>query len=73
MNYNQMAEEYEASANEIMRKLTDLKARKIYCRGTELKEILRRIKILESMYIDCNFTAKVMYARASERQRAAEQ
>lgn len=64
MNYNIMAKEYEKSAKDISMKLNELKAKKSNCYGGELKELLHRIKILESMYIDCDFTAKVMYARA---------
>lgn len=71
MNYNEMAREYEISANEILKKITDLKTQKENSYGTALKDILRRIKILEDMYIDCNFTAKVMYARASNGHKTA--
>lgn len=66
MNYNQMAREYEASAKDISEKLTALRSEKANCCGTALKDILRRIKTLESMYIDCNFTAKIMYERAAK-------
>lgn len=66
MNYNEMAAEYEASARKIGEKLEKLKTKKKSCCGTEQKELLRRIRILESMYIDCDFTAKVMRRRGSQ-------
>lgn len=67
MNYNQMAKEYEISAKNISEKLKTLKAEKANSHGGELKNLIRRIKILESMYIDCDFTAKVLRTRVSQK------
>lgn len=66
MNYNQMAKEYKNSADEILKKIDMLKAQKADNYGIALKELNRRIKMLEEMYIDCNFTAKIMVARANK-------
>lgn len=66
MNYNEMAKEYKNSADEILKKIDMLKAQKADNYGIALKELNRRIKMLEEMYIDCNFTAKIMAARANK-------
>lgn len=66
MNYNEMAKEYKNSANELLKKIDTLKAQKADNYGIALKELNRRIKMLEEMYIDCNFTAKIMAVRANK-------
>lgn len=66
MNYNEMAKEYRATANEIMEKINNLKSKKNGIYGSALNELNHRIKMLEEMYIDCDFTAKVMQARANK-------
>lgn len=66
MNYNEMAKEYRATANEISKRIDILKAQKISNYGSALKELNHRIKMLEEMYIDCDFTARVMMARANK-------
>lgn len=64
MNYNEMAKEYRATANELMQKINNLKIERTTKYGSALNELNHRIKMLEEMYIDCDFTAKVMKTRA---------
>lgn len=66
MNYNEMAREYKITANELLKKIENLKNEKKGCYGTRLNELNHRIKILEEMYVDCDFTARVMKIRASK-------
>lgn len=66
MNYNEMAKEYRTSANELIEKINCLKEERKNKYGSALNELNYRIKMLEEMYIDCDFTAKVMKARAKK-------
>ena len=59
MNYNEMAREYKITANELLKKIENLKIEKKGSYGIQLK-------MLEEMYVDCDFTARVMKARATK-------
>ena len=61
MNYNEMAREYKITANELFKKIE-----KKGSYGIQLNELNHRIKMLEEMYVDCDFTARVMKARATK-------
>ena len=66
MNYNEMAREYKITANELLKKIENLKIEKKGSYGIQLNELNHRIKMLEEMYVDCDFTARVMKARATK-------
>ena len=66
MNYNEMSREYKITANELMKKIENLKIQKKGSYGAHLKELNHRIKILEEMYVDCDFTARIMKERATK-------
>ena len=52
MNYNEMAREYKITANELLKKIENLKIEKKGSYGIQLNELNHRIKMLEEMYVD---------------------
>lgn len=60
MNYDEWADEYLKSANEIQKRIDKLKKERRKVTWVELSALNKRIRLLTSMYYDCLHNADAL-------------